>query len=46
MGKFCRCRYEYGHKNIYIAVHALLDMPAIETEELMTDTFLEINDPR
>jgi len=33
-------------KKIDIAVHALKDMPAIETEDLITDTFLERNDPR
>ena len=32
--------------NIDIAVHALKDMPAIETKGLRTDTFLERNDPR
>ena len=33
-------------KNIDIAVHALKDMPAKETEGLMTDSFLKRNDPR
>ena len=33
-------------KNIDIAVHALKDMPANETQGLRTDTFLERNDPR
>ena len=33
-------------RNIDIAVHALKDMPAIETVGLITDTFLERNDPR
>ena len=33
-------------KKIDIAVHALKDMPAIETHGLTTDTFLERNDPR
>ena len=33
-------------KNIDIAVHALKDMPANETKGLITDTFLERNDPR
>ncbi|MDC3062644.1 hydroxymethylbilane synthase [Candidatus Pelagibacter sp.] len=33
-------------KNIDIAVHALKDMPANETEGLITDSFLERNDPR
>ena len=37
---------ELKHKNIDIAVHALKDMPAIETNGLITDTFLERNDPR
>ena len=33
-------------KDIDIAVHALKDMPALETKGLRTDTFLERNDPR
>ena len=33
-------------KKIDIAVHALKDLPAIETEGLITDIFLERNDPR
>ena len=33
-------------KNINIAVHALKDMPANETEGLRTDSFLKRNDPR
>ena len=37
---------ELQDKKIDIAVHALKDMPAIETEDLITDTFLERNDPR
>ena len=37
---------ELQSKNIDIAVHALKDMPANETEGLSTDTFLERNDPR
>ncbi len=37
---------ELENKNIDIAVHALKDMPAIETNGLQTDTFLERNDPR
>ena len=37
---------ELENKNIDIAVHALKDMPAIETSGLKTDTFLERNDPR
>ena len=37
---------ELKHKNIDIAVHALKDMPASETEGLTTDAFLKRNDPR
>ena len=37
---------ELQDKKIDIAVHALKDMPAIETDGLRTDTFLERNDPR
>jgi len=37
---------ELKEKKIDIAVHALKDMPAIETTGLRTDTFLERNDPR
>ena len=37
---------ELEDNNIDIAVHALKDLPAIETEGLLTDTFLERNDPR
>ena len=37
---------ELQNKNIDVAVHALKDMPAIETSGLITDTFLERNDPR
>ena len=33
-------------KNIDIAVHALKDLPAIETDGLLTDTFLKRNDPK
>ena len=33
-------------EKIDIAVHALKDMPAIETTGLRTDCFLERNDPR
>ncbi len=33
-------------KNIDIAVHALKDMPALETKGLKTESFLERNDPR
>ena len=37
---------ELKDKRIDIAVHALKDMPAIETNGLRTDTFLKRNDPR
>ncbi len=37
---------ELLNNNIDIAVHALKDMPAIETKGLRVDTFLERNDPR
>ena len=37
---------ELQDKKIDIAVHALKDMPTIETDGLRTDTFLERNDPR
>jgi hydroxymethylbilane synthase len=37
---------ELQDQTIDIAVHALKDMPAIETEGLRTDTFLKRNDPR
>ena len=37
---------ELENKNIDIAVHALKDMPVIETSGLKTDTFLKRNDPR
>jgi hydroxymethylbilane synthase len=37
---------ELQDKKIDIAVHALKDMPAIETDGLKTDTFLKRNDPR
>ena len=37
---------ELQDKKINIAVHALKDMPAIETDGLRTDTFLVRNDPR
>jgi hydroxymethylbilane synthase len=37
---------ELQNKKIDIAVHALKDMPIIETEGLITNTFLERNDPR
>ena len=37
---------ELQDKKIDIAVHALKDMPVIETEGLRTDSFLKRNDPR
>ena len=37
---------ELKDKRIDISVHALKDMPAIETNGLRTDTFLKRNDPR
>ena len=37
---------ELQDKNIDIAVHALKDLPAIETDGLITDIFLERNDPK
>jgi hydroxymethylbilane synthase len=37
---------ELQDKKIDIAVHALKDMPAVETDGLRTDTFLKRNDPR
>ena len=37
---------ELKDKSIDIAVHALKDLPAIETEGLITDNFLERNDPK
>ena len=37
---------ELKEKKIDIAVHALKDMPAMETDGLKTDIFLERNDPR
>ena len=37
---------ELQEKIIDIAVHALKDLPVIETEGLITDTFLERNDPK
>ena len=37
---------ELQDKKIDIAVHALKDMPAIETDGLRADTFLKRNDPR
>ena len=37
---------ELQEKKIDIAVHALKDMPALETNGLRAETFLERNDPR
>jgi len=37
---------ELQEKNIDIAVHALKDLPILETEGLIVNTFLERNDPR
>ena len=37
---------ELKDKSIDIAVHALKDLPAIETDGLITDNFLERNDPK
>jgi hydroxymethylbilane synthase len=37
---------ELLEKKIDVAVHALKDMPTEETKELLTDCFLERNDPR
>ena len=37
---------ELNDKNINIAVHALKDLPAIETDGLITDAFLERNNPK
>ena len=37
---------ELQEKKIDIGVHALKDLPALETDGLIVDTFLERNDPR
>ena len=37
---------ELQNENIDIAVHALKDLPAIETDDLLIDSFLERNDPK
>ena len=37
---------ELLNKNIDIAIHALKDMPALESKGVITETFLERNDPR
>ena len=41
-----RIEKELIEKKIDIAVHALKDMPALETKGLKTDCFLKRNDPR
>ena len=46
-GLFCKAiEQELLEKKIDIAVHALKDMPAEETKGLLTNCFLERNDPR
>ena len=46
-GAFCSTiEQELLNNNIDIAVHALKDMPTDETEGLITNCFLERNDPR
>ena len=46
-GAFCKkIEQELLNNNIDIAVHALKDMPTDETKELVTNSFLERNDPR
>ena len=46
-GLFCKTiEQELLDNNIDIAIHALKDMPAEETEGLITNCFLERNDPR
>ena len=46
-GLFCKTiEQELLDNNIDIAVHALKDMPVVETEGLLTNCFLERNDPR
>ena len=46
-GLFCKTiEKELLDNNIDIAVHALKDMPAMETNGLLTNCFLERNDPR
>ena len=46
-GLFCQTiEQELLNKNIDIAVHALKDMPTEETAGLLTNCFLERNDPR
>ena len=46
-GEFCKTiEHELLDGSIDLAVHALKDMPSEETEKLLTDCFLERNDPR
>ena len=46
-GAFCKLiEQELLEKKIDIAVHALKDMPTDETQELLTNCFLERNNPR
>ena len=46
-GLFCKLiEEELINKRIDIAVHALKDLPSTETESLITNCFLERNDPR
>jgi len=46
-GAFCKAiEQELLNKNIDIAVHALKDMPTDETKGLLTNCFLERNNPR
>jgi len=46
-GAFCKAiEQELLNKNIDIAVHALKDMPTDETQGLLTNCFLERNNPR
>ena len=46
-GLFCKTiEQELLDKNIDVAVHALKDMPTDETEGLLTNCFLERNNPR
>jgi len=46
-GAFCKLiEQELLNENIDIAVHALKDMPTDEPEELLTNCFLERNNPR
>ena len=46
-GLFCKLiEEELLNQEIDIAVHALKDLPSIETKGLITNCFLERNDPR